>query len=125
MKILFDKVGSNAKEFEYQKDAIILKGSLSKKSHHEVHLEANLSGDITLDCIRCGVSYLHRLDNGLDLILSDKVVETQDNLDIIEFLDGVINIEDIVDSEINSLESEYNYCSACTNSQEENFEVEF
>ncbi len=125
MKILFDKISSNAKAFEYPKDDTILIGSLSKKSHHEVHLEADLSGTIVLDCVRCGTSYLHSLDNHLDLILSDKVVETQESLDIIEFLDGVINIEDIVDSEINSIKSEYNYCTKCANSLDENFEIEF
>jgi len=124
MKILFDKVGSTPKAFEYQHGNVLISGTLTKKSHHSVDMKAHVSGEISLDCVRCGKSFDYNLDNDLDLIISDKVVETQDSLDIIEFLDGVINIEDIVDSEINSLMSEYNYCDDCANSSE-NFEVEF
>ncbi|MEA2028550.1 MAG: hypothetical protein U9N49_06195 [Campylobacterota bacterium] len=124
MKILFDKIGSTPKVFEYDQEAISIKGTLAKEGFHKVHLEAHLSGNIDLDCVRCGDSFKHDLDNDLDLIISDEVVETRDNLDIIEFLDGVINIEDIVDSEINSLKSEYNYCKDCASSDED-FEVEF
>jgi len=124
MKILFDKVGSTPKAFEYNQESTLIKGTLAKKGFHRVAMEAHLSGNISLDCVRCGNSYEHNLDNDLDLIISDEVVETRDSLDIIEFLDGVINIEDIVDSEINSLKSEYNYCKDCASSDED-FEVEF
>jgi len=124
MKILFDKIGSSPKEFEYRKEHTLIKGTLHKNGYHRVNMEANLSGEISLDCVRCGVEFSYSLDNDLDLIISDEVIETKDSLDILEFLDGVINIEDIVDSEINSLKSEYNYCKDCASSDED-FEVEF
>jgi hypothetical protein len=57
-------------------------------------------------------------------MLSDQIVQNKDDLDIIEFLDGQIDISYILESEINALKSDYNYCGKCDNG-EESFEMEF
>ena len=88
-------------------------------------MEANVSGKLSLDCVRCGDSFSYSLDNNLNFVISDEVVETRDSLDVVEFLDGVIDIEYITQSEIHSIESSYNYCSNCAGALDEDFEVEF
>jgi len=77
-----------------------------------------------LSCDRCGDTFDYDLDNKLRLKLSDQVSEDKDDLDIIEFLDGEIDISYILQSEINTLKSAYHYCDACSDSDED-FEVEF
>jgi hypothetical protein len=64
------------------------------------------------------------MNSPLNLTLSDEVIETEDDLDIIEFLDGIVDLEFIVQSEIVSVQNEYHYCKKCENDEEE-FEKEF
>ena len=124
MKIVFDKIGSTAKPFEVDLEGVKLEGTLIKSGSHQVALDAHMSGCIELDCDRCGETYDSHVDSTLQLKLSDQVSEDKDDLDIIEFLDGEIDLSYILQSEINTLKNAYNYCSKCSNSDED-FEVEY
>lgn len=123
MKIVFDKVGSTEKPVEIEENGIFLKGTLQKSGYHQVTLDARLSGNLALECDRCGKSYIYDMGSKLKLRLSDMVSEDKDDLDIIEFLDGEIDISYILQSEITSVQSGYHYCQHCDN--DEDFEVEF
>ena len=83
-----------------------------------------MSGSIELSCDRCGDTYNYDLNNKLQLKLSDIVSEDKDDLDIIEFLDGEIDLSYILQSEMNTFKSAYNYCDKCDNNDED-FEVEY
>ena len=124
MKIVFDKIGSTAKPIELCLEGVKLEGTLKKSGYHQVTLDAHMSGSIELDCDRCGDTYNYDVDNKLQLRLSDIVSEDKDDLDIIEFLDGEIDISYILQSEINTFKNAYNYCDKCANSDED-FEVEY
>ncbi len=124
MKIVFDKISSTAKPIELSSDGVLLEGTLKKSGYHQVTLDAQMSGSIELSCDRCGDTYNYNIDNKLQLKLSDLVSEDKDDLDIIEFLDGEIDILYILQSEINTFKSTYNYCDKCDNSDED-FEVEY
>lgn len=124
MKIAFDKIGSTAKPIELSSEGVKLEGTLKKSGYHQVTLDAHMSGSIELDCDRCGDTYNYDVDNKLQLRLSDIVSEDKDDLDIIEFLDGEIDISYILQSEINTFKNAYNYCDKCANSDED-FEVEY
>ncbi|WP_245609208.1 YceD family protein [Sulfurovum lithotrophicum] len=99
-------------------------GTLQKSGYHRVLLDAKVSGELELDCDRCGVVYTSPSEYALKLTLSDMVSEDKDDLDIIEFLDGVIDLTYILESEINALRGNYHYCSQCNNSDED-FEIEY
>jgi len=124
MTIVFDKIGSTAKPFELSSKGVTLEGTLQKSGYHQVTLDASLSGSFDLDCDRCGETYIYDMDNKLRLKLSDLVSEDKDDLDIIEFLDGKIDLLYILESEITSIESSYHYCDKCTDNDED-FEVEY
>lgn len=124
MKIAFDKIGSTAKPIELSLEGVKLEGTLKKSGYHQVTLDAHMSGSIELDCDRCGDTYNYDVDNKLQLRLSDIVSEDKDDLDIIEFLDGEIDLSYILQSEINTFKNAYNYCDKCANSDED-FEVEY
>jgi len=124
LKIVFDKIGSTAKPFELEVQGVKMAGTLQKSGYHRVLLDAKVSGETELDCDRCGVSYLAPSDYALRLTLSDMVSEDKDDLDIIEFLDGVIDLTYILESEINALKGSYHYCSKCEQSDDD-FEIEY
>jgi len=124
MKIFFDKISSTAKPIGLEIEGISLEGTLQKSGYHQVTLDAQIQGDMALNCDRCGCDYPLNIDSKLRLKLSDLVSEDKDDLDIIEFLDGEINISYILQSEITSIESSYHYCDKCDN-DDEDFEIEY
>ena len=124
MKIVFDKVGSTKKPFQLSINGVSLEGSLVKRGYHRVRLEGELEGRVELSCDRCGDAYHFDMNEPLHLTLSDEVIETEDDLDIIEFIDGVIDLEFIVQSEIASVENSFHCCKKCEDDESE-FEVEF
>ena len=124
MKIVYDKIGQTKKPFELSVSGVKLEGTLAKSGYHRLRLEGNLSGEVELSCDRCGETYSNGMNYPLNLTLSDEVIETKDDLDIIEFIDGVIDLEFIVQSEIASVQNSYHYCKKCEDDDEE-FEREF
>ncbi|CAA6811241.1 MAG: Unknown protein [uncultured Sulfurovum sp.] len=124
MKIVFDKVAQSEKPFDLTVNGVRLEGSLAKSGYHRLALKGNLSGEVELACDRCGDGYHYDMKSPLHLTLSDEVIETEDDLDIIEFIDGIIDLEFIVQSEIASIENSYHCCSKCDGDESE-FEQEF
>ncbi|HHB94758.1 MAG TPA: hypothetical protein ENK88_06405 [Campylobacterales bacterium] len=124
MKIVFDKIGQTPKPFDLTVDSVNFKGTLVKSAYHRVRLEGSLDGVIDLTCDRCGDEYQENISSPLSLTLSDEIIETEDDLDIIEFLDGVIDLDFIVQSEIASIQNSYHNCKNCENDTQE-FEKEF
>jgi uncharacterized metal-binding protein YceD (DUF177 family) len=124
MKIVFDKVGSTAKPVELEVQGVKLEGILKKSGYHRVTLDATMNGSLKLDCDRCGQDFDYAVAVPLQLKLTDEVSEDKDDLDIIEFLDGVIDVTYILESEINAIQSAYHYCDKCDNADED-FEVEY
>ena len=124
MKIVFDKIGSSAKPIGVSSNGITLDGTLQKSGYHQVTLDAQMCGNLELSCDRCGDMYDYKMDNKLRLKLSDLVSEDKVDLDIIEFLDGEIDLSYILESEITSITSSYHYCDKCDN-DDEDFEIEF
>lgn len=124
MNIRFDKIGTTPKDFEVSLKDATLSGTLQKSGYHRVALDAVMDGQIELGCDRCGQSYEHPLEGELKLTISDVMIEDKDDLDIIEFLDGDIDLTYILESEINALKGAYHYCANCDNGGED-FEIEF
>ncbi|MCB4752788.1 MAG: DUF177 domain-containing protein [Sulfurovum sp.] len=124
MKIIFDKVGSTPKPIELEVRGITLSGTLQKSGYHLVLLDAFIKGKMPLFCDRCGEKYLYRVSFELKLTLSDQVSENKDDLDIIEFLDGIIDITYIIESEINAIEGVFHYCDQC-DGNDELLEIEY
>lgn len=124
MKIVFDKIGQSPKPFDLEVEGVSLVGNLIKRGYRRVRLEGELNGSAEVACDRCGEVYQYDMSSPLHLTLSDEVIETEDDLDIIEFIDGVIDLEFIVQSEIASVQNSYHYCEKCANDDEE-FEQEF
>jgi uncharacterized metal-binding protein YceD (DUF177 family) len=124
MKIVFDKVGNQQKSFRLKIQNINFEGTLEKIGYHLVRLNSNIEGKIDLICDRCAKEYQKDIKFPLQLTLSKEVIETEDDLDIIEFLDGIIDLDFILQSEIISIQNSYHFCDNCQNDTTE-FEKEF
>ncbi len=125
MQIRFDKIGQTPKPFELSLEKATLEGTLKKSGYHRVEMNATMGGSTVFECDRCGQSFDYPLEGELKLTLSDQMLEDKDDLDIIEFLDGNIDLDYILESEINALKGAYHYCEICNSKSDEDFEVEF
>ena len=124
MKILFHTISSYEKAIDFSikddKNSVNLKGNLNRINKNFVQLQAKLSGVICLDCDICANEYEYYLNEDINFKISDKPFNTKnsdelldDEYDIIEFLDGIIDIKEIVLSEINAIKCDYHYCDKC------------
>jgi uncharacterized metal-binding protein YceD (DUF177 family) len=118
LKIRFDKIGSVAKPFSGVFEGLKLEGTLKRNGRHEVVMDAVLQGTLPMCCDRCGKEMNEVIETPLALRLSDAVVEDQEDLDIIEFLDGIVDIDYIIESEIRAIEGAFHFCEACAENDE-------
>ena len=114
MKIAFHKVHNLDIPFEVTTDLATCKGVLSMKQKNLAKLEGVLEADLALSCDLCGEDVNIHYNEPLNIQISDGTYSnSNDDLDIIESLDGFINLDEIVDSEINMIKSDYYYCNEC------------
>lgn len=122
MEISFDKISVNPKPFSLAINNVTFGGKLSKINFNTVKLDGEINGDLEVCCDRCGEAFVIDIEQPISLELSQKEIQNKDNLDIIEFLDGTIDLKYILQSEIDSTKSLYHYCEKCDGIEE--FEVE-
>ncbi len=113
MKIAFAKVNRSPGDFRYDKGELDFFGKLSRIDAHQVRLEGTIEGEVEWECDRCGASFSEPLHHPLALRLSDRPLPVGADLDTVEFLDGIIDIPALMESEIASIRSEYHYCPRC------------
>lgn len=88
-------------------------------SQELVKLKAKITGKLETICARCGKDLELQIDENIELLISDGIYEsTDDELDVVETNNSVIDFDDIVQSEIESIKSDYHVCSDCINDSE-------
>ena len=126
MKIEFRKVLFTEKEFTCELDSVKLEGTFCKISPTLAKVKATLVGSTSVDCCRCGDEYTINVNENLEFLLSNKVYEDEAELEdlVIEIENDIIDFDEIIESEISSIKSDYHICSSCLNNKE-NIEKEY
>ena len=115
MQITLRKITKTPLDFEVKSDEITFKGYLQYDSGKLILLKAKLSGEITTDCDICADEFKLDIDEDLELFISDGLYESSEEYpqDIIEVLDSVVDLEEIMNSEIALIKSDYLSCENC------------
>ncbi len=114
MKIAFKKIGAQTKKVDVSKEGLRIEGTLRRAQGTLVDLGGRMSGEVEVECIRCGESFSLAIDEDLKLRLSDGVYRGFDEeADVVEFYDGSIDMEQILDSESASIKLDYHICPKC------------
>jgi hypothetical protein len=113
MEILFRKISSTENPFETEFEGIRFSGVVKRESKDLVLCKGNLNGEVTHICDRCGNEFELQIDEDIELFASDGTYEAENSLDIIEFYDGILDLNILAQSEVEALRSDYNYCDAC------------
>ena len=125
MKIEFRKVPQTPKELEVEYNSVKIEGTFCKISQSLVKVDAVLKGSTDIDCCRCGITEVIEVDEELHLLLSDGVYKKDESeYLVIEVENGLIDFNEIIESELNSIKSDYHICNNCLQLGD-NFEKEF
>ena len=112
MKIEFRKISDKEQSFEKDFDSLKCIGNFKKESDKIVLFNAKLVGEMESICDRCGDEFDVDIDEEISLKLIDGYSE-EDDLDVIECFDSMIDFDEIINSEIESLKSDYHSCEDC------------
>ena len=117
MKIGFAKVGSKAIPFDISKGDLKFSGTLSKFSRYLIELEAKITGDLEVPCDLCAEAFTHAVNESVKFHLSDGLskVENESLEDIVEIEDSIIDLDELLDSELELYKSNYFSCENCKN----------
>jgi hypothetical protein len=126
MKIEFRKVPLQNSEFEISLDSAQLSGTFSKISSKLAKIEAKIDGNLDVDCCKCGSTFPITLNEEINLLISDGIFSEDDEVEeiVIEIDEHIIDFEEIFQSELESLKSEYYVCDSCKNA-DKSVEIEY
>jgi len=114
MKILFNKIPQNGMEFKTSYKDIKFYGKLKKESRNLVQCNGKLEGTLDCSCDRCGDDISLHVDEKIKVIACDGFYKSgEELLNIIEFFEENVDLDTILLSEVETLKSDYHYCSAC------------
>ncbi len=118
MKIEFKKVPQVVKNFQTEVASVRIEGTFCKISPSLVKIDGNLIGKTTVQCSRCGENDTIDLNEKLDFLISDGIYKSdlEHNELVIEIDDGFIDFDEIIQSEISSIYSDYHICTKCASS---------
>ena len=114
MQIPFRRISNEPQAFALQKGDMCFEGTLRHYRPGQVLLEAVIRGTLGVDCYRCGDSFAIMPDEKVEFLISDGAFEGQDeSYDVVEMFGGVVDLDEVLDSEIALIESDYHACGKC------------
>ena len=118
MKIEFKKVPQNEKEFELKSDSVIFSGTFCRISSKLAKIDGHIHGEFKTNCAKCGTDSILALEEKQIYTISDGPLSTQDERDdelIIEIEDHMIDFDELLKSELESISSDIHVCNNCIN----------
>jgi len=101
-------------EFDVIVGDVSFKGTLVHKKGKIAQLNGTISGTIQVACDLCAEVVERVLDEELSFYLSDGIIsENDDELDIVEITTPMIDMEELLNSEVELIKSDYFCCPQC------------
>ena len=116
MNIEFKKIPASGIHFETSLGEIRFFGEALKTSKTLVKCIGVMEGNLPHFCDRCAESFKLLVNERVEAFASDGLYEDHEGeelLNVIEFFDGSVNIDTILQSEIEAFKSDYHYCGQC------------
>ena len=115
MTIEFRKVPKEGFDFSVETDGVTFKGNAVKTSGKLLKCSGNVLGTIEHACDRCGEPINLSLYEEVEVFAYDGMFDGTENelLNIIEFVDEKVDFNEILNSEIEAIKSDYYYCDKC------------
>ena len=117
MKVVLRKVTKTPLDFEVKSNEITFKGYLEYHSGKLILLKATLSGSLEKACDTCAEEFKMSVNEEVEFFISDGIYEDENSieLDVVESFNGIADIEEILNSEVELIKSDYYSCENCKN----------
>ena len=77
-------------------------------------LKAKLDGFIDVDCSRCAEKFNLKVNEDIEFFISDGLYDSDEaQLDVIESFDSIVDLDELLNSEIELIKSDYLRCDSC------------
>jgi len=118
LKISLNKISKTPLDFDVKADKITFKGFLQYDSAKLILLKAKLSGKLETACDVCAEDFLLDIDEDVEFYISDGIYTKNQDLflEVVESFDSMIDLQEIINSEIELILSDYKSCGNCTGS---------
>jgi hypothetical protein len=114
MKIEFRKIPFEAKKFSFTSNSVLFEGNFGKITSTLAKFDAKMSGNITLSCYKCGEDMNLNICEDINFIVSDGIyLDDKYEETVIEVDNNIIDFNELIDSEITSINSDYHKCDNC------------
>jgi len=115
VKVILRKVTSTPLDFEIKSDEITFKGFLQYHSGKLILLKATLSGKINTNCNICADEFKLDVDETIEFYLHSGIYEVENEvlLDVVECFNDTADLDEILNSELELIKSDYNTCKNC------------
>ena len=114
MKLVFRKVLQTEVPFELELENMKFSGFLIKFDRFLVKLEAKLTGNVIIPCDLCAEDAPLIIDEKIELLLTEGVYNgDHDEFDVVEVFDEIIDLDEIMISEIEMAKTQGFSCSNC------------
>jgi len=115
--ITLRKVTKTPLDFEVESGEITFKGYLEYYGGKLILLKATLSGLLKKNCDTCAEEFKMPVNEEIEFFISEGIYEDDNdtNLDVVESLDGIVDIQELLNSEIELIKSDYHSCKNCKN----------
>ncbi len=121
MKVSLRKVTTTPLDFDIKSNEITFKGYLQYHTGKLILLKAELNGLLDVQCNRCGADFKLPIEEEIEFFISDGIYEDSEDieLDVVESLDSMVDLDDILSSELELIKSDYHNCDNCEDSWEQ------
>lgn len=114
MKIAFKKLGSQPLHFEANSDNTFFSGDIILKKSNLAQLNGTITGSISIPCDLCAEEVECSLNEEISFYLSDGIFEgNDDELDVVEIDNSMVDLDELLKSEIELIKSDYFCCKNC------------
>ncbi|MCD4668492.1 MAG: DUF177 domain-containing protein [Sulfurimonas sp.] len=115
MKVTLRKVTKTPLDFKVKSDEITFKGYLEYHSGKLILLKANLNGFLIKPCDVCGEEFKLSVDEDVEFFICDGIFKDDNSieLDVVESFNDTVDIEELLNSEIELIKSDYHSCENC------------
>ncbi len=115
MKINLIKVTQTPVDFDEKSDKMAFKGYLQYDANKLILLKAKLSGKINTDCNLCADEFELDVNEEIEFYLNSGIYKGKNEvlLDVVECFDSIVDLQEILNSEIELIKSDYNTCKNC------------
>jgi len=115
MKIACSKIRHQELPFDEANEDYKFIGVLKPQKNNLIKLESVFEVSLQMHCDRCGELYPFHQKDEFNCLISDGPYDGfEATYDVIESLDGFVDLTDIAQSEISLIQSDYNYCENCS-----------